>query len=274
MGRRPRVRGALRCPHKKGTYRKPEEAFARANLFTGLRGMIFLRGGIVYANLHAHAVITPLRTLAKRCKRLTPLLAAPAALLLTQGQAKAVLTYNIFESGGNLVLETSGSLNLTITRPATKSCGFDGALALTFKVICTGINQPLVNFEISGPSSFSAGTNGFFPADSVSGLSTVLDLNNQLFVIDPTYVPGTAIAGSATFSGKTLADLGITSLGSLGTWTIDSTGETITVNAINSNPAPADVPGPLPLLGAGAAFGWSRRLRKRIATPLITPPQA
>ena len=37
---------------------------------------------------------------------------------------------------------------------------------------------------------------------------------------------------------------------------------------------PSPVPGPLPLLGAGAAFGWSRRLRKRIATPLITPPQA
>ncbi|MEA5416984.1 hypothetical protein [Synechococcus sp. BA-132 BA5] len=29
-------------------------------------------------------------------------------------------------------------------------------------------------------------------------------------------------------------------------------------------PAPASVPGPLPLLGAGAAFGWSRQLRKRI----------
>jgi len=27
---------------------------------------------------------------------------------------------------------------------------------------------------------------------------------------------------------------------------------------------PASVPGPLPLLGAGAAFGWSRRLRRRI----------
>jgi len=26
------------------------------------------------------------------------------------------------------------------------------------------------------------------------------------------------------------------------------------------------VPGPLPLLGAGAAFGWSRRLRKRLST--------
>ena len=28
--------------------------------------------------------------------------------------------------------------------------------------------------------------------------------------------------------------------------------------------APSDVPGPLPLLGAGAAFGWSRRLRQRV----------
>jgi len=27
-----------------------------------------------------------------------------------------------------------------------------------------------------------------------------------------------------------------------------------------------NVPGPLPLLGAGAAFGWTRRLRKRLAT--------
>ncbi len=33
------------------------------------------------------------------------------------------------------------------------------------------------------------------------------------------------------------------------------------------------VPGPLPLLGAGAAWGWSRRLRHRLDGPLITPPQ-
>jgi hypothetical protein len=35
-----------------------------------------------------------LRTIAKHCKRFTPLLAAPAALLLSQEQAKAILTYN------------------------------------------------------------------------------------------------------------------------------------------------------------------------------------
>ena len=29
----------------------------------------------------------------------------------------------------------------------------------------------------------------------------------------------------------------------------------------------ASVPGPLPLFGAGAAFGWSRRLSRRIKSP-------
>jgi MYXO-CTERM domain-containing protein len=37
---------------------------------------------------------------------------------------------------------------------------------------------------------------------------------------------------------------------------------------------PSSVPGPLPLIGAGAAWGWSRRLRQRIATPVTTAPQA
>jgi hypothetical protein len=81
----------------------------------------------------------PLRTLAKRCKRLTPLLAAPAALLLNQGQAKAVLTYNIFESAGNVVLQTSGSLNLTgITPIGTTSCGADGIILAPYAVTCSG----------------------------------------------------------------------------------------------------------------------------------------
>ncbi len=34
--------------------------------------------------------------------------------------------------------------------------------------------------------------------------------------------------------------------------------------SVDFQPAPSEVPGPLPLLGAGAAFGFSRRLRKRV----------
>lgn len=40
--------------------------------------------------------------------------------------------------------------------------------------------------------------------------------------------------------------------GTLGSWSLNLQGS-----------SPASVPGPLPLVGAGAAFGWSRRLRKR-----------
>ena len=52
---------------------------------------------------------------------------------------------------------------------------------------------------------------------------------------------------------------------------------TTTISNFNgpiSEPPPSSVPGPLPLLGAGAAWGWTRRLRQRIATPVITPPRA
>ncbi len=45
-------------------------------------------------------------------------------------------------------------------------------------------------------------------------------------------------------------------------------------NGPTPEPPPSSVPGPLPLLGAGAAWGWTRHLRQRIATPGITPHRA
>jgi hypothetical protein len=43
-------------------------------------------------------------------------------------------------------------------------------------------------------------------------------------------------------------------------------GRASTTISLFNGPMAASVPGPLPLLGAGAAFGWSRQLRKRIGT--------
>jgi MYXO-CTERM domain-containing protein len=111
-----------------------------------------------------------------------------------------------------------------------------------------------------------------FPASSVSGTSTTLDGGGSKFYIDPAYLSTTPIVSSATFNGETLASLGFTTTGLIGTWSLTGTSETIQVYL--GNPPAAAVPGPLPLLGIGAAFGWSRRLRKRIAAPLITPSQA
>jgi hypothetical protein len=93
-----------------------------------------------------------------------------------------------------------------------------------------------------------------------------------MFILDSSYNYNTPIVSRATFNGQTLASLGFTTTGLIGTWTIDGTSESIQV--FLGPPSPAAVPGPLPLVGAAAAFGFSRRLRKRVAAPMSTPPQA
>jgi hypothetical protein len=225
--------------------------------------------------LHHPAATMTFQTLAQHCKPFIPLLAAPAALLLSQGQAKAVLTYNIFESAGNVVVQTSGSLNLTgATIERNSRCGADGAIIASLALLCTGPNGTYPAYTITGPSSL-AGT-AAAGASRASGITTLLQGNKSRFSIDNAYVSNTPIISNATFDSSTLAGFGFTTTGLIGTWTLVGTSETIRVmiGSPETRDGTAAAPGPLPLLGAGAAFGWSRRLRKRIATPLITQPQA
>ena len=124
-------------------------------------------------------------------------------------------------------------------------------------------------YRIQGPKSFN-GTVGT-PADSVSGILTYLlgAATPPVFAIDPGYTPGTPITSTATFNSTTIGGLGFTTTGLLGTWTLqpldgsDPYTANDTIELVIAAPPSAAVPGPLPLLGAGAAFGWARRLRKR-----------
>ncbi|MEB3354783.1 MAG: hypothetical protein VKM34_11220, partial [Cyanobacteriota bacterium] len=158
-----------------------------------------------------------------RLKTVAPLLAAPAALLLSQGQAKAVLVYNIFESAGNVVVQTSGSLNLAgATSSSNVNCDANGAIDPPFALICTGPDGILPGFNITGPTSFN-GSLSIDPASNVSGLSTILFGTASLFSIDPSYVNSSPIVSSATFNNQTLAGLGFTTTGLIGTWTLTGT---------------------------------------------------
>ena len=204
--------------------------------------------------------MSALHSLAQRCKRFSPLLAVPAALLLAQEEAKALLTYNIYESAGNVVVQASGSLDLTgaVDGGGPSRCNFNGGIVSIFARICTGADVDHQVYKTTGPTFFN-GTVDIEPASSVAGISTFMLY--EWIQIDPTYTFNTPIVSSATFNGTTLAALGFTTTGLIGTWAIDGTSETIQV--ILGAPPSASVPGPLPLLGAGAAFGWARRLRKR-----------
>jgi hypothetical protein len=117
-------------------------------------------GGQDFKELHSYAMKPAIHQLSQRCKRLVPLLAAPAALLLGQGQAKAVLTYNIFQSGNDVVIQASGSLNLANPKGPTYRCGRNGLLISSLAVICTGNDNPVpgtnLYYDITGPASFGA----------------------------------------------------------------------------------------------------------------------
>ncbi len=93
-------------------------------------------------------------------------------------------------------------------------------------------------------------------------------------MIDSSYSSGDSIISSATYSNTSLVGLGFTAAsGEIAEWTLQpaSTADPYTAFdkikiVLSRTPTPpSGVPGPLPLLGVGAAFSFSRRLRRRVA---------
>ncbi|MEB3166163.1 MAG: hypothetical protein VKO65_05775 [Cyanobacteriota bacterium] len=96
-------------------------------------------------------------------------------------------------------------------------------------------------------------------ADDQSYYYTIDALNN----IDTVLLSSEPTGDSGSISLNLLAG---SRLG-FGVHTASNTGGPGYLNVVRfSYTAPDVVPGPLPLLGAGAAFGWSRRLRQRLVT--------
>ncbi len=189
------------------------------------------------------------------------LLGLALALAVDANPAKAALTYYLSDTPGGLVIETSGSLNLSGPKTYVTNCTYTGAYSQSLAGVCTGGPGDLSVYSISGPDSFAAGSDTYLDSEftTASGIKTGLFGAYREFIIAPSYVSGDPIVSSSTAAGKTLADLGLTtSSGTLGTWTLANTGDTISVKVFNP------VPGPLPVLGAGAAFGFSRPLRQRV----------
>ncbi len=191
-----------------------------------------------------------------------PLAVALAALAQP---AQAALTFNFYESGSDLVVEGTGSLLSLPSSSLSAPCG--GALEL-YLGFCTGQFNSIDLYEISGPTTLGSGiVDPSALSSSDSGIALGIIYSISVFGIDSTYVSGAPIVSSSTFSGITLASLGMPSSGTLGTWTLVDPddpfyiGDTISVQ-VNASATPASVPGPLPVLGLGVAFSFSRRLRR------------
>jgi hypothetical protein len=97
----------------------------------------------------------------------------------------------------------------------------------------------LWSVAISGGGSFDIPGGDYFPTGAGSSAKV------------PMLTTISGLPSNGTWRLK-ISDKGSGDTGTLGSWSLNLQGS-----------SPASVPGPLPLLGAGAAFGWSRRLRKR-----------
>jgi hypothetical protein len=218
-----------------------------------------------------------LQQVAGRISRFCPILAAPLAIVALQGQAHAIINVNIFEDGPNLKVVTSGSLSQfgTPSGLPNRSCGASGALRGQFaaagSLVCTGNDVSMNVYSVTGPPGWG-GTGDLIGANSVQGPS--FELIGSSFtlgypgtmLLDPNYTLGSQIFSTAIFNNTTLASNGYTGNGLVGTWTIIGSNESVNVFVGTSA-----VPGPLPLLGAGAGLAWSRRLRRRIASSKTIP---
>jgi hypothetical protein len=114
---------------------------------------------------------------------------------------------------------------------------------------------------------------GKYIVDYTSALSSALNLGNNTGTFDltgaagtaaATYVPtNTAIGDTKSYANQTtLSDAFTASIG------VTNGGIEQFTQSFNFAPTPppsTSVPGPLPLVGVGIAFGYSRKLRKRIA---------
>lgn len=212
-----------------------------------------------------------------------------AAIVLTGPQpAKAILNYYIYESGGNVVVKTTGSLNLRTPTYYPNIACYAPPNAGTYIdsphhafLLCAGQGSRGYNsyLTLTPPAlGVAAGHTSQYTTSSSSGIRTFIHVYPSQswggigeFFIDPSYVSG-PIVSTTTFNALNLANMGFTTNGLIGTWTIVNTGDTI--NVVVGAPQAEAVPGPFPLVGAAAAFGYSRHLRRRLSRTRVAPDSA
>jgi len=123
----------------------------------------------------------------------------------------------IVESGGNVVMSASGSLNindLTLVNPSAGPFGGGGigiGSAEFLMVITSGLSGAQYSGFTTTPSNF--GTGGGASSTSASGnIFGVLETvpGTKSLIVPTGYTTGTAISSTQTFSGATFSSLGLT----------------------------------------------------------------
>lgn len=191
-------------------------------------------------------------------------------------RAEALLVFTVRQVGTDVVIYGNGSIN---TQGLTFDSGpFDNPTRINSSLgeLGTGpggTGTPTDAYSgITGPENFGTGS-GFNLGLSTDSASNAVYLcintsncNGQFIYLPSTYLSGNSISSTTIFSSSTLASLGLVPKSSFEwTWGAGAPSQTLRLDI-------EPVPAPLPLFGAASAYGWSRRLRRRIRNRVAVAP--
>jgi PEP-CTERM motif len=196
--------------------------------------------------------------------------AAALGLAILGAPADAALVIDVYQNGDNVVATGSGSSDRT-ELTIIEAVYLTGTIWPSIGIAAVGGGDANVYSGPSGPASFGAGGQ----IDQSSGSGPLFGVNGSGFFDAPAlYIPsgytsGTALSGSSTFDGQTIASLGLTPGTYVYTWGSGADADSLTVN-ISGVPEPSTWA--MMLLGfAGLGLAGYRTARKGLSPPPDQP---
>ncbi len=171
---------------------------------------------------------------------------AMVGLLASASSAHAAYTLYIYQSGADVVASGSGTVNTAgINLFGNTGTFIDDARPNVGRVLIgAGISTQWQN--ISGPTSFGPGDRTQTSSNSGSVIG-IVGVNSSLRLPN-NYVSGTVIQGSSTWSGQTLASLGMTVGTYTYTWGAGATADSFTLRIGTAPPPPVVTATSIPTL--------------------------
>ena len=186
----------------------------------------------------------------------------------TSGATPSGFSVTIVESGGNVVMSASGSLNvndLTLVSPSVGPLGV-GGLGVTTATFLMGANVAATQYSgfTTSPSNFGPGGGGASPTSTSGNIFGVVKFDGPTgtpsLLVPTGYTTGTVISSTQTFSGQTFSSFGLTPGTYTYTWGSGANADSINVvvggAGVTPTPTATSVtPTPTPTSGATGG-GW------------------